>query len=155
MDPLIYLDDGRMYKEWMYLQSNATINEAMLVALAHMQVNFVYLRSYQNQLTGMTCFHKNVISFPQELLELQDLRNFFSTLEINDIVNARVQYSKDVPSVLQRARVVDLQADHLKVEVEHDDELHELRVKYEDIEKRVSLPWKPKDLRDHLIVFRR
>ena len=37
----------------------------------------------------------------------------------------------------------------------HDDELHELRLKYEDIEKRVSLPWKPKDLRDHLIVFRR
>ena len=87
----------------MHLQTNATILESMLVALAHMQVNFMYLRDFKDRRTGHTAFRKNVISFPQEALELQDLKNFFSSIEINDIVNVYWQPSEDAPKTLHRA----------------------------------------------------
>ena len=155
MDPLMFLDDSRLFKEWMYLQTNATILESMLVALAHMQVNFVYLRDFKDRRTGLTAFRKNVISFPQEALELQDLKNFFSSVEINDIVNVYWQPAEDVPKTLHRARVFQIMQHGFRVQIEYHEKMHTVDIPTEDVEKRVSLPWKPKDLRNHLIVFRR
>ena len=63
----------------------------MLVALSHMQVSVCYLRSARQRRTGMTCFRKNIISFPQDVAELRQLQSFLSTLAANDVVNARVR----------------------------------------------------------------
>ena len=79
----------------------------------------------------------------------------FSNLHENDIINVWWQPSETEPKVIHRARILQLHSNELIVEIAYQDELHTVLVSYTDIEKRVSLPWKPKDLRDNLIVFQR
>ena len=67
LDPLLVPDENRLRKEFHYLFANATVVEEMLVALNHMQVDVCYLRR-----TGLTGFRKNIISFPQDAVELKN-----------------------------------------------------------------------------------
>ena len=89
-DPLFGIDIGAAYKEWMYLSLNATVVESMLVALDHMQVSVCYLRNARRFGRGIPAFHKNIISFPQDINDMKNLAHFFSTLATNDIINVRV-----------------------------------------------------------------
>ena len=89
-DPLFGLDDGAAYKEWLNLSRIATVTETMLVALSHMQVSVCYLRHQKHYGTGMPGFKANIISSPQEALELTKLNHYWSSLELHDIVNVVV-----------------------------------------------------------------
>ena len=82
MDPLLVRDENRLRKEFQYLFENATVVEEMLVALNHMQVDVCYLRR-----TGLSGFRKNIISFPQDAVELTNLKTFWTNLKVGDIVN--------------------------------------------------------------------
>ena len=86
---------------------------------------------------------------------MKNLSHFFSNLAANDIVNVRYGRSYgDEPRPLYRARV--LQLEENGVRVAFDDDYKESRLVYlEDIEQRVQVPWKPRDLADNLVVFRR
>ena len=92
-DPLLNVDEGRAYREWLELAREATVVESMLVALGHMQVSVCYLRSArQGPRRGlMPAFHKNIICFPQDLAELRQLQHFFANLRVNDVVNVRLE----------------------------------------------------------------
>ena len=61
MDP-VYTFPGLHDKQLQYLFDSATVVEAMLVALDHMQVTYVTAKS-----SGLQKFKKNVISFPQDI----------------------------------------------------------------------------------------
>ena len=65
LDPLLGQDEHRLRKEYVYLFENATVVEAVLVALNHMQVSACYFRSARQRSSGVTLFHKNIISFYQ------------------------------------------------------------------------------------------
>ena len=84
-DPLFGTDTGAAYKEWLHLSRIATVTETMLVALSHMQVSVCYLRHNKHYGTGMPGFRTNIISFPQELLELKKLEHYWSSLEVHDL----------------------------------------------------------------------
>jgi len=62
MNPLHGFPGGDVGSELRQLFANATVLEAMLVALEHMQVNYV-----TNRKTRLPKFVKNVISFPQDI----------------------------------------------------------------------------------------
>ena len=54
---------------------------------------------------------------------------------------------------MKRAKITNISADGINVYI---DELRtEQTVQVDAIEQRITLPWKPRDLRDYLIVFRR
>ena len=153
-DPLFGLDDGAAYKEWMELSRIATVTESMLVALSHMQVSVCYLRRRQLFSSAMTGFRTNIISFPQEMLELNKLRHYWSSLEVHDIVNVTLAAAGGEPAAApQRARIVAMQADGILVRL--GDTAEEHLVQREQIQQRVTLPWKPQDLSDYFIIFRR
>ena len=122
----------------------------MLVALCHMQVNVCFLRRYKYGSSGMTGFRTNIIAFPQDALELKALEHFWSNLQVHDIVNVRLPEDKTVP---RRARVLRLDSAGIWVQVPETGETR--TVQKADIEQRVRLPWKPCDLSDQFIVFRR
>ena len=149
-DPLFGLDDGAAYKEWLYLSKNATVPETMLVALCHMQVNVCLLRHYQGGGAGISGFRTNIIAFPQEALELKSLRHFWSSLQVHDVVNIRLP---EDTSNATKARVVGLEKEGVRVRVVASGEEHVLAL--ECIEQRVVLPWKPSQLSDYLVIFRR
>ena len=164
-DPLFGLDVGAAYREWLYLSQNATVVESMLIALNHMQVSVCYLWSRGNLCKGLRAipgFKKNIISFPQDVADLKNLAHFFSSLGENDIVNVRQRQDdaqdSDNASTLRRARVLQLMPEGVQVEFADDEAgyCHERRVvALEDVEQRVQVPWKPRDLADNFIVFRR
>ena len=60
--------------------------------------------------------------------------------------------NSEVP-LLRRARLLERVENGFLAQIEGLDAPQ--RVDLEQIRQRVSLPWKPKDLRDHLIIFRR
>ena len=132
-DPLFGLDVGAAYKEWQELSRIATVQEAMLVALCHMQVNVCFLRRYKYGSAGMTGFRTNIIAFPQDALELKALEHFWSNLQVHDVVNVRLTDDKTVP---RRARVLGLQQAGIWVQVAETGETH--LVQKADIEQRVS-----------------
>ena len=142
-DPLLVPDENRLRKEFYYLFENATVVEEMLVALNHMQVDVCYLRR-----TGLTGFRKNIISFPQDAVELKNFQTFWSNLKIGDIVNVLV--GKGPP---RRAVIRSLFPESLEVEYPEDHSLETVTLLH--IRQRLLLPWNPRDLRDNLILFRR
>ena len=88
VDKLLTPDDSKLLAELHYCFDNATIVEEMLVALLHMQVDICYMRpGRRQQYTGLPSFRKNTIAFPQELPEVKQLMNFWTSLSPNDIVN--------------------------------------------------------------------
>ena len=85
-DPLLQFDENRLQKEFQDLFRTATVVEEMLVALNHMQVDVCYLRR-----SGLTGFRKNIISFPQDSVELKNFNTFWSNLKTGDIVNVTLK----------------------------------------------------------------
>ena len=78
--------------------------------------------------------------------------NFFEGSS-HDVVNVVLpEPSSEVP-LLRRARLLERVENGFLAQIEGLDAPQ--RVDLEQIRQRVSLPWKPKDLRDHLIFFRR
>ena len=72
-DPLFGIDVGAAYKEWLYLSQNATVVESMLVALDHMQVSVCYSKATRRFGRGIPGFHKNIISFPQDINDIKNI----------------------------------------------------------------------------------
>jgi hypothetical protein len=66
------------------LFEHATVVEAMLVALDHMQVNFVTLRG-----SGLQKFRRNVISFPQDVATFAARHGMMKQYILGDRVNSR------------------------------------------------------------------
>ena len=163
-DPLFGLDVGAAYREWLYLSQNATVVESMLIALNHMQVSVCYLwsrGSLSKGHRGIPGFKKNIISVPQDVADLKNLQHFFSSLGENDVVNVRVRASdaddEEAPSTLRRARVIRLLPEGIQVQLDDIEgtEPESRVVSLKEIEQRVQVPWKPRDLADNFIVFRR
>ena len=102
----------------------------------------------------MPGFHTNIISFPQEMLELNKLKHYWSSLEVHDIVNVTLAAASDDDHVIpQRARTIAMEREGIQVRL--GDTADEHVVQKEQIQQRVTLPWKPRDLSDYFIIFRR
>jgi len=71
------------------LFEQATVCEAMLVAILHMQVNVCMFEGRQVSRTGITRFRKNIICFPQHVSDLQQHIDFANSVAVNDILNIR------------------------------------------------------------------
>ena len=65
------------------LFDGATLVEAMLVALDHMQVNFVTVRK-----TGLRKFRRNTLSFPQDISTFANRMDLLKNYEVGDRVNS-------------------------------------------------------------------
>ena len=85
--PLLGKDHGAYLATLQYLLDNMNPLESTLIALNHMQVSVCHLRTRGGKYQGLTAYRKNIISFPQELVEMTNLQQFFDTLEVNDFVN--------------------------------------------------------------------
>ena len=107
--------DSLTQLEYQHLFRQATVLEAMLVALNHMQVSVCEFTGRQDRRTGITRFRKNIISFPQHVSELQQHLSFVAGVMENDIVNvfwdsAAAGMTVEHPR-LRRARVVEKRPD--------------------------------------------
>ena len=60
----------------------ASVLEAMLVALHHMQVSVCRFDGRRDRRTGLTRFRKNIISFPQRVSELQQQEASYQVYEL-------------------------------------------------------------------------
>mgnify|MGYP003329885884 CR=1 FL=1 len=129
-----------------------------------MQVSVCYLWSRGNISKGhrgIPGFKKNIISFPQDIADLKNLQHFFSNLSENDVVNVRVRAGEaddeETTSTLRRGRVLQLLPEGVQVQLDdEEDTVRQCRiVDLKDIEQRVQVPWKPRDLAENLVVFRR
>ena len=152
IEPLLTIDEGALRKTINYYIRNATVVEAMVVALQHMQISVCTLRGFSGK-EGLSCYRKNIISFPQELLELRQLHEFFSRLELHDTVNIACPDATTGATLLRRARLLERTETGFLAKLEDCDTPQE--VVYSQIRQRIRLPWKPSDLRDYLIIFRR
>ena len=131
---------------------HASVVEAMVVALQHMQISVCTMRGFSGK-PGVSCYRKNIICFPQELLELQQLHEFFTNVAPRDVVNVTLtDVTSDAP-MTRRARLLERTDAGFLAELEGFDTPQE--VQRHQITRRVRLPWKPRDLRDYLIIFRR
>ena len=65
------------------LFDKATVTEAMLVALDHMQVNFVRVSS-----TGLRKFRRNTLSFPQDVSRFAERLQLMKGYRVEDRVNS-------------------------------------------------------------------
>ena len=139
----------RLKHEYCYPFQNATVVESMLVALSHMQIDVCHLRGARGRSVGLTSFRKNIISFPQELDDLRTLRCFWTSLEVGDIVNVARGESRGPP---HRARVLELGGANVYVQFSTGESSW---VDLSSIHQRIRLPWKPSDLRNQLLIFRR
>ena len=76
---------------------------------------------------------------------------FMSDVTRGDIVNVRLDATPEDTLLLHRAKVFLLSDSDLTVEMPAGDER---TVQWEDVEQRLTLPWKPESLSDHLIILR-
>ena len=67
--------------KWLF--DGATVTEAMLVALEHMQVNYVTISG-----SGLRKFRRNTISFPQDTAEFARRQQFMKGFKPGDRVNS-------------------------------------------------------------------
>ena len=65
------------------LFEKATVTEAMLVALDHMQVNFVTIST-----TGLRKFRRNTLSFPQDVQRFAERLDLMKGYRVDDRVNS-------------------------------------------------------------------
>ena len=86
---------------------------------------------------------------------MKQLTAFFSNIEIDDIINIRRQREDSDLIQLVRARVVRLGQYGYYVTFPEQPNLPEEFVDIACIEERIKLPWRPRDLKDHLIIFLR
>ena len=133
----------------------ASVLEAMLVALNHMQVSVCTFTSAGKSRTGLPRFRKNIISFPQHVSDLQQHISFLEGVAINDIVNVTLphQTASQCTTRVHRARVREIHPDSFLVEVSG--RSSPILVTHKQLRSRVRLPWKPADLQHALVVLRR
>ena len=150
--PLFGKNDGAYLATLQYLLDNMTPLESTLIALNHMQVSVCHLRT-RGKFRGLTAYRKNIISFPQELVEMKHTNHFFDTLETNDIVNVVMDIDETTGSLDEHcARLVQRRKEGgWLARVEGEEDL--VPVTTQNITRRVKLPWKPSDVRDYFIVF--
>ena len=154
MDPLMgFPDDVRLRRHIQHIFDNATMLEVMLVSLQHMQVDTCHFYRRRGGTPGLPLFRKNIISFPQELLDMKQLHHFLSHLSPNDVVNCRLARTGESIEREHRARLVSRTDDGWLADFGDAGELVEIHTSA--ITRRVQLPWKPSDLRNYLIIFRR
>ena len=82
MDPLFRFPQGPEH-DLRKLFSHATLVEAMLVALDHMQVNFVSVHR-----NGLRKFRRNTLSFPQDISTFAQRMDLMKNYEVGDRVNS-------------------------------------------------------------------
>ena len=82
----------------------------MVVALQHMQISIYTMRGFRGK-PGLACYRKNIICFPQELLELRQLHEFFSRLAPHDVVTVTVPEPNSEAIIHRRARLLERTAD--------------------------------------------
>ena len=152
IEPLLTIDEGALRKTINYYMRHATVVEAMVVALQHMQISVCTMRGFSGK-PGVSCYRKNIICFPQELLELQQLHEFFTNVAPLDVVNVTLTDVTSDARMTRRARLLERTDAGFLAEVEGFNTPQE--VQRHQITRRVRLPWKPRDLRDYLIIFRR
>ncbi len=154
MDPVFVEDLAAIRKELAYCFDEATVTEAMLIAPNHMQVCACYLRSSRGKGRPMPAFRKNCIAFPQEQSELEQLRNFVMGLSVGDVVNVALpedwyaELDKEVRGVIR-----EINAQGFLVWL--DDYEQTKLIKPDCIRRRITLPWRPSDLKENLLIFRR
>ena len=85
MDPLFRFPENDDLRQ---LFAHATLTEAMLVALDHMQVNFVRISS-----SGLRKFRRNTLSFPQDLAGFARRLDLTKNFKPLDRVNSYRGYS--------------------------------------------------------------
>ena len=105
-------------RELQYCYDHASLVEAALVSLHHMQVSCCYLHNAGGRFTGVTGYSKNIISFPQDLTELRQHQNYISNLQKHDIVNVLMWKADDRPQEPHRARIVKLLGEKVIVDID-------------------------------------
>jgi len=154
------------------LFEGATMTEAMLLALEHMQVNFVTVSS------GLRKFRRNTLSFPQDIVSFSERLGLMKNYRPGDRVNSvrgvgqnprnpdrevrrvtdatpeeRERYAVDAGGALIiPGRVLERFADGLLlVKYDHGGEGLE---RPENVTPRLTMPWHPKDVPLHLMLRR-
>ena len=70
IEPLLTIDEVALRKTINYYFRHASVVEAMVVALQHMQISVCTLRGFSGK-GGVSSYRENIICFPQELLEIK------------------------------------------------------------------------------------
>jgi len=170
--------DNRMDPCWNFpheelrdLFASATVNEAMFIALEHMQLDFVTVRS-----TGLRKFRKNIISFPQDLRKTVVQHGMLREFKICDRVNSvrgpgedlerqpkraqdasdeeRCQFSVDSNGCLVYPATVRAVDGPHKVSLEYDCCKGVWYPEYvENVTSRVQMPWHPRKLHGKLVIM--
>ena len=155
------------------LFSHATLVESMLVALEHMQVNFVTVSR-----SGLRKFRRNTLSFPQDLATFAQRMDLMKNYRVNDRVNSvrgpgddpsnpnrqvrkavsasaedRERYAVDALGALViPGKVLEVRPDGLLlVKYDHGGEGLE---RPENVTPRLTMPWHPRDVPLHLMLRR-
>ena len=145
---------SELLRELHYCFANATIVEEMLLALLHMQVDVCFLRRRKSGApTGLTCFRKNIIAFPQGLSEVKQLFHFLTSLQIGDLVNVEAPEGDSNADRLRGARVTGFTEDGFTVGCGFGNNI--ANVTFAQVRQRIVLPWGPCDLSSGLIILRR
>ena len=102
VDTLTRMELGHLFRQ-------ATVLEAMLVALNHMQVSVCMFEGGRIVAPASRASGKNIISFPQHVSELQQHLSFVANVAEHDIVN--VLCAADASDLLNRgSRAFDVPA---------------------------------------------
>ena len=156
------------------LFAKATVTEAMLVSLDHMQVNFVQVST-----TGLRKFRRNTLSFPQDVARFSEKLDLMKGYRVDDRVNSargigvdprnpdrevlratggtpeeREKYCVDAGGCLIfPGRIVEVRPDGLVV-VEYDGGLGQGLERVENVRPRQLMPWHPRDVPMHIMLRR-
>ena len=159
------------HKELQWLFEQATVVEEQLIALEHMQVNFV-----QVYRTGMTKFRRNVISFPQDIGAFAQRWGLGKTYRKDDRVNCFLRPGDDpARERVLSATATALEKEALAVSEEgalvfpatvtavRQDGVFELKydlpvggvgcATLKDLRPRVRMPWHPTFLNGQFALF--
>ena len=109
----------------------------------------------KSELLLTSAFRKNIIAFPQELAEVKQILNFWTSAVVGDLVNVNPPDGlvTDVTAWPRRARIVAL-LDGNGFTVTYANGVDE-QIPYQRVRQRVVLPWKPREIREHFVVLRR
>ena len=161
------------HQELADLFAQATLDEAMFVALEHMQVDIVTVRW-----TGLHKFRKNVISFPQDLRSFVKERGALRHFKVGDRVNSvrglgddldrppklardatadeKARFATDAqgrlvyPATVRRVEGVGV----LMLEYDHHFGQGEFCAeRFEHVTPRVQMPWHPRQLHGKLVIM--
>ena len=153
------------------LFDGATVVEAMLVALEHMQVNFVTVSR-----SGLRKFRRNVISFPQDVAAFASRQGMMKRYRAADRVNSVRGPGRDLTRQVKMAVACASDAERqrhaidargalvypatvrevlpdgtLVLDYDHGGDGVELP---EHVRPRVVMPWHPRDVPLHLMLRR-